>query len=88
MDQLVAEEPDHTLGAQHDQRGDPERDAQQQRQRLCTEQRGQRIPGDRRQPLQNAGQYDTAAESHPGVRQLTGARPWPPGRKLGDDYCA
>ena len=64
VDQLIAEEPDRALHAQHDQHGDPERDAEQHRQRLPAEQPDQRVPRDRRQPLQNGGQHDTAAKRH------------------------
>ena len=85
VDQLIADESDHALHTEHNHDGDPERDAEQHRQRLRAEQPGERDPGDRREPLQNGRQHDTSAEGHPRVRQLTGPRARPPCRKVGDE---
>ena len=84
VDQLIAEETDGALHPQHDQHRDPERDIEQHGQGFPAEQPDKRVPRDRRQPLQGGGQYDAAAERHPRVGQLTGARARTPRRQVAD----
>ena len=64
VDHFVAEEADGPLHPQHDQDRDPERNTQQHSQGFPTEQPDQRVPRDRRQPLQRSRQHDAAAERH------------------------
>ena len=65
VDHLVSEEPDRALHAEHDENSTPERNAEQHGKRLSAEQPDQRIPGDRRQPLQRTGKHHPGAERHP-----------------------
>jgi hypothetical protein len=64
VDHLITEKTDRALHTQYDQHCDPERDSEQYRQCFPAEEADQRIPCDRRQPLQRARHYDAAPERH------------------------
>ena len=84
VDDFVAEEADDALDSQHDQYGDPERNAEKDGERVGAEQAHQAVPCDRRQPLQRRRQDHAAAEGHPRVGQLARAGPRTPGRQVTD----
>ena len=85
MDHLVAEDTDDALHAEHDQHPGPERDPEKHRQRLAPEQSDQRVPRDRRDPLQRRGNDDCPTESHACVGQLPCTGPRAPGGQVTDD---
>lgn len=85
---LVAQDTESALGEHHDQDSEPERPPAQPRQRIPAEQPDQGVPGDRGQPLQDAGHRDGPTEGEPGQRQLPSAGPAAPGAQVGGGYRA
>lgn len=76
MNQLIADEADRPLDAQHDQYRNPEGDAEQHSERFAPEQTDQCVPRHRREPLQYRRNRYQATERHTRTGQLrgTGAR--------------
>ena len=74
--------------AKHDENSTPERDAEKHGKRFPTEQADQRVPCDRRKPLQCSGKHHPATERHPRIRQLAGSGAWTPRRQVADDQRA
>ena len=62
MHDLVAEQSQNALKHEDDSQPEPERHVDEDMDRLGAEDGVDRVPGDRRQPLQQAGQYHRPAE--------------------------
>ena len=85
---FVTEQSEHALQHQHDKQPDPERHVDQQMDRLGAEDGVERVPRNRREPLQDTGKHHRTAERQSGQRNLADSGVRPPGPQGGDQQPA